>query len=142
MIASAIDGRIRLRSSLLTNEGVLTAAVQALNAKTGVTRVVPNPRTGSLLVEYMPSVLSAQDVVDTAGLPAEEPAAPASASSAWKPMNRAQKMRIAKRGMLASMVLMLLFAAADEERAHIYAGLAFVGFNSYHLYGYRRRLLA
>lgn len=139
MIASAIDGRIRFRSALLRDEREADRIRQKLNAMAGVSHVSANPRTGSLLVEYMPSVLDQQAIVDASGLPAEEPAeqAPVRPRS-----TRQRNMRIAKRGMLASMAAMLLFAVTDREREHVVAGVAFLAFNAYHQYMYRRRLLA
>jgi len=140
MISSAIDGRIRFRSRQLCDEGTLRAIEHRLGSTTGVSKVSGSARTGSLLVEYLPSVLSEHDVIEAAGLPAEEPA-PAPASVSVPRLSKTQKMQVAKRGMLVSMAAILLFAATNREREHIAAGLAFLAFNSYHLYGYRRRLL-
>ena len=139
MVTSHIDGRIRLRSASLRDPDAARKAEAALTQKSGVRRATANPRTGSMLVEYDSGALTRDDVVEAAGLPAKEDAQIAAPK---RRRTKAENMRIAKRGMLASGFAMLVFAAADRERAHILAGGAFLVFNAYHLYTYRRRLLA
>lgn len=138
MIASATEGRIRFRSPQLLEERALREVEQRLEGTTGISRVSGNPRTGSLLVEYVPALLTRTDVIEASGLPDEEPPP---APSVQSRANRARNMRLTKRGMLVTMGAMLLFAAADREREHIAAGLAFLAFNAYHQYTYRNRLL-
>jgi hypothetical protein len=138
MISSAIEGRIRFRSPQLLDGSALKELEQRLGTTSGILRVSGNPRTGSLLVEYMPSVLSQEQLVEATGLPEE---APADVPPNRPRSNRARNMRITKRGMLVSMAAMLLFAVADKEREHVAAGMAFLAFNAYHQYTYRNRLL-
>ncbi len=139
MITSAIDGRIRFRSPALRDQGQAERLQELLDSLEGVSLVSANPRTGSLLVEYLPSVLDQQTVIDAVGLPKVEVATRQRADR--QSSSRQRYMRIAKRGMLASMAALLLFAVSDRERAHVAAGLAFLAFNAYHQYTYRRRLL-
>ena len=143
MIASAIEGRIRFRSSKLREVDELARVRRALDEVPGVTRVEDNVRTGSVLVEYIPNKKTEDAVLGIAGYLAEdEEVSPKEITPAAKRAIKTRNMRFAKRGMLISIVATLAFAAADEERAHIYAGLAFLGFNAYHQYGHKSRLLA
>lgn len=137
MISSAIDGRVRFRSPILRDVDAASELRHRLDTTPGIIRTTANTRTGSLLVEYLPAAIGLPAVIEAVGLPTGPPAAPPSAG----PSNRKRKMRVAKRGMLAALAAMLLFAAADREREHIVAGMLFVAFNAYHLYGYRRTLL-
>jgi hypothetical protein len=139
MVTSHIDGRIRLRSASLRDPDIARQASLALDSKSGVRSVAANTRTGSLLVEYDPESLTSEDILQAVALPKE---AERTAPAPTRRRSRAENMRVAKRGMLVSMVALLAFAAADRERAHIIAGGMFVVFNAYHVYGYRRRLLA
>lgn len=144
MVTSSIDGRIRIRDGSLCDAGKASVVEAALKTTTGVKSAAVNCRTGSLLVEYDPARLGTTEILEVAGLkedaPTHSPAAPK------RPLTereiRARNMRIAKRGMLGSLAALLAFAAVDRERAHIAAGGLFVAFNAYHLYTYRRRLLA
>jgi hypothetical protein len=64
-LAHHVPGRLRLRSSAL--KGNASASEQArhqLAQIDGVTAVIANPITGSVLLEYDPSVLSAGRVID------------------------------------------------------------------------------
>jgi len=139
MIASDIAGRLRLRSRVLRDERELNVAAGKLADTLGVSRVTGNGRAGSLLIEYDPLVVTRDALVEASGLPATESRAgkaPASATA-----TRAQHMRIAKQGMLASLGALVLFALAGRERQHAAAGVAFLAFNAYHVYTYRRRVL-
>ncbi|MBR9982565.1 MAG: hypothetical protein KFF50_16155 [Desulfatitalea sp.] len=54
----------------------------------------------------------------------------------------ADTMRLVKRGMLVSLGISLLLGAADRKTSHIASGTVFVALLGYHLYVYRKRLLA
>ncbi|HET6498097.1 MAG TPA: cation transporter, partial [Coriobacteriia bacterium] len=85
-------------------------------------RVTGNGRTGSLLVEYDPLAVTRDALVEVSGLPATESRAgkvPATATAI-----RAQRMRVAKQGMLASLAAAVVFALAGRERQHVAAGIA------------------
>lgn len=139
VVASHIEGRIRLRHAALRDPAVLREVEGALKEAEGIRSVSGNPRTGSVLVEFDHVTVTAQQVLELTRLPASEPQTAPRARP--EPMTPRDKMRIAKRGMLGSLGALLIFAALDRERAHIAAGGLFVAFNAYHLYTYRRRLL-
>lgn len=134
MIVSAIPGRIRLR---LTDTAGAHAMARTLADTAGVLETVLNPRTGSLLVRYDPSLLSLDRLKPLLG-----GAAPSSPPPGNTHRRRADTMRLVKRGMLVSLGISLLLGAADRKTAHIASGAAFVALLGYHLYVYRKRLLA
>ena len=60
-----LPGRLRLRSASLKGDARASEqARRALAAIEGVTSVAANPCTGSLLVEYDPTVLPPSDIID------------------------------------------------------------------------------
>ncbi|PTN33301.1 HMA2 domain-containing protein [Desulfonatronum sp. SC1] len=138
MYVSSIPGRLRIRTEDQTALHRLTESVAKLG---GVFDVQHNPRTGSLLIHYMddPKVEAALHKA-LKKVPGSDAAL--EPKSTPKASNKAANMTIAKRGMLSSLGLAMLFALIDREDGHIFTGAMFLGFLSYHLYGYRKRVLA
>ncbi|MDR2161029.1 MAG: hypothetical protein LBO77_02665 [Desulfovibrio sp.] len=62
MISSFFDGRVRIRSRALSDPATLESVTRLLEAQPGVRRIAANARTGSLLVEYDPQILSREKV--------------------------------------------------------------------------------
>lgn len=63
MIVSFIEGRIRLRHPILTDESVVQQIASAMQGYTGIHHISNNLRTGSLLVEYDPTIISQADLL-------------------------------------------------------------------------------
>lgn len=57
MIASFVEGRVRLRAEALKEPEKLQMVENAVKSYNGVFNTQANPRTGSLLVEYDPQVI-------------------------------------------------------------------------------------
>ncbi|WP_051822802.1 HMA2 domain-containing protein [Desulfonatronum thiodismutans] len=142
MYVNSIPGRLRIRTEDQTALHRLTESVAKLG---GVFDVQHNPRTGSLLIHYKDdpkveaALLKALKKVPGSEAALEAASAPKAPS---KTSNKVANMTIAKRGMLSSLGLAMLFAIIDREDGHIFTGAMFLGFLSYHLYGYRKRVLA
>lgn len=136
MYISSIPGRIRFRTD---DQTVLRRLAEAVGGLPGVVDVRINERTGSLLVQYenTPEAASELEILLKDNCPT-----PGNPGTESKAVAKAAYMRIAKRGMLSSLGLALLFALLDREDGHIFSGAMFLGFLSYHLYGYRKRVLA
>lgn len=142
MYVSSIPGRLRIRTE---DQTVLHRLAESVGKLGGVLDVHHNPRTGSLLIHYEDEskVVSAlrKALKKVPGSEAALEAGPAP-KVPGKASNKAANMTIAKRGMLSSLGLAMLFALTDNEDGHIFTGAMFLGFLSYHLYGYRKRVLA
>ena len=142
MYVSSIPGRLRIRTE---DQAALLRLTDSARKLGGVLDVHHNPRTGSLLIHYQddPKVVAAlhKALKNVPGSEAPLEAGPAP-KAPGKASNKAAKLTIAKRGMLSSLGLAMLFALIDREEGHIFTGAMFLGFLSYHLYGYRKRVLA
>jgi hypothetical protein len=68
MIESFIEGRVRLRSPLFTDERFAERARAGLMKIGGVLRVEANPRTGGLLLEYDKKRLPMSVITRAAGI--------------------------------------------------------------------------
>ncbi len=68
MIASFIDGRVRLRDPALKNTRTLAMVEALVKARPGVLSTTANQRTGSLLVEYDPASISREDLSQAAAM--------------------------------------------------------------------------
>ncbi|WP_353115091.1 HMA2 domain-containing protein [Nitratidesulfovibrio sp.] len=145
MISSFIDGRVRIRCDALRNPEAAAAIEGTLRETPGVLSATANPRTGGLLVEYDPDAVTQEQLLEAAKMleafAAQEPAAPKK-SCCCRRLTKAEAMRISKRGMAGSLAALVLFGLAGRERAHIVAGGLFLAFNAYHLYAYRKRVMA
>jgi hypothetical protein len=68
VIASFIDGRIRLRGAALKNPDNMAMLRSFIGAQQGILDLRANSRTGSLLVFYDPAVLSREALASAATL--------------------------------------------------------------------------
>lgn len=145
MISSFIDGRVRIRCDALRNPDAAAAIEGTLRETPGVLSATANPRTGGLLVEYDPDAVTQEQLLEAAKMldafAAQEQAVPKKACCCRR-LTKAEAMRISKRGMLGSLAALVVFAAADRKQPHMLAGGLFLAFNAYHLYAYRKRIMA
>ncbi len=138
MYVSSIPGRLRIRTE---DQAALNRLAESVGKLGGVLNVQLNPRTGSLLIHYEDeSKIEAALHKALKKLPGSDAALEPKSTS--KASNKAAYMTIAKRGMLSSLGLAMLFALIDREDGHIVTGALFLSFLGYHLYGYRKRVLA
>ncbi|EHJ46414.1 hypothetical protein DFW101_0397 [Solidesulfovibrio carbinoliphilus subsp. oakridgensis] len=147
MIASCIEGRLRLRHPALTDATLLREVAEQVAALPGITGVEANPRTGSLLVTHDESIATA-DLVAMAEQYAASHAAtgatvPAKPARDGKMANVAKiKRRTQKIGLATCMAGAVATGLADTKAAHLVFGLGLAGFAAWHLTMYRRRFLA
>ena len=147
MYVSYVPGRVRIRTddpdvlaqiAALAQEmpGIIAPPVRGLRVLAGIIEATVNHRTGSLLVLFEEHLMDRETLESLmkAYLPKE--------AGGRNPSPSISNMAIAKRGMLSSLGLALVFALLDREDGHVFSGAMFLGFLGYHLYGYRKRLLA
>jgi hypothetical protein len=63
MVASSIDGRIRIRDEAFTNRSLSCGIQDALLKNKGITRASVNRRVGSLLVTYDAATMNGEEIV-------------------------------------------------------------------------------
>ncbi|GAB6057529.1 HMA2 domain-containing protein [Desulfonatronum parangueonense] len=134
MYISYVPGRIRIR---MQDPSQLNKLAKALHDKPGILDTSINERTGSMLILFEKQELDKAKIESLI-----KKHLPNASRKTAKSGAKMQYMTIAKRGMLGSLGLALTFALLDHEDAHVASGAAFLGFLGYHLYGYRKRVLA
>jgi len=148
-IVSSIPGRLRLHHAALRNPQRLARLAAVIGAWPQVQFVIPNARAGSLRVLYDATALQEADCnrrCETALqqlLPAGTPREPDRVAQR-KARSRAQPLnpnRLAKRGMLASLVLSMLLAATGAKKWHALTGVFFLHALGVHLWTHRRQIL-
>ena len=142
MITSFIDGRVRFRSEALKNPETLAEVEAVVRGLDGIQSVISNPRTGSLLVCYDPSAISA----DMLHMAAKTLEAQLGTSAVKKTPSRLFLSRLygGKKGELRLLTLTFLLMAASPslgKRAHVYACGLFLALSAKHIYDRRMRLL-
>lgn len=133
MYVSYVPGRIRIR---LNAPDVLAQIAALVQNMPGILEATVNQRTGSLLVLFEEHLLDRETLehMMKTYLPKE--------ADGRKPSSSISNMAIAKRGMLSSLGLALVFALLDYEDGHVFSAAMFLSFLGYHVYSYRKRLLA
>lgn len=141
-ITSFVDGRVRVRHPALHLEKNTAPLREVLGVLPGVHKVTINSRTGSLLLEYDPTILSKEDLLSFARQwePFDTPVKPSPQKKRILGITKAQAIHYTNRGMLLSLVASLGFAAMGRERGHIVAGGIFLFLNALHLHTFRRCL--
>lgn len=148
-IASSIPGRIRLRHVALRNPLRLQQLEDRIGEWGHVQSVAPNLKAGSLLVRYDAVALNAPEFASRCETALAEllPHTEAPASVAAPRLlsrggtRRVRANRLAKRGMLASLALSMLLAAAGSKRWHAMTGVFFLHALGVHLWVHRHHLV-
>lgn len=144
-IVSSIPGRLRLRHPSLRGCAQRSAVSACVSALPGVLSVDANPQTGSLLVRYDATRCErAAMEAQLAGLfPAVPDALPGEAENSANSRRAVAREwnRVAKLGMMASLPLSLVLAAAGSKKTHALTGGVFTALLLVHLVVHRRHLI-
>jgi len=158
-VKSFVDGRIRLRHPALCSPDNAALLLEMINAVDGVRSTTLNPVTGSLLLEYDPSVLDLQTLLDMAApletfvgshvkqnssldmQPKESQNGRKSpAGSCSRGFLQRGKRRPLNLGMLFTLGTSMAFALAGRMTGHVAWGLAFLALGSVHIGIHRKSL--
>jgi len=156
VVASLVDGRVRIRDEGLKREPLVAQVREALLATPGVSGVEANTRVGSLLVLYSAALTAVEKILKTvshllgSGEEVGGRAEPAQSSGKRSFIGRASlgvpsvlKRRILNNiGMLASLVLSLAAAILGFKKLHILTGILFVALFGRHFYERRAQMFA
>lgn len=160
LIASSLPGRLRLRAPALRQTTARRTLADRLMSLVGALDVVENPRAGSLVLNYDAKRVDATTIeraavgaaralgmVPSTGKPPKvvtkqaRTSAPSPAKRAVSPSLRVRANRVAKRGMLGSLMVSMALAAAGSRRWHVISAGAFLAFLALHLTVHRRHVL-
>ncbi len=142
MIASSTPGRIRLRHPSLRDPQRSERLPLQVARWRHVREVRANPQAGSLIVRYDNEKLNdaslarrlESSITKLGATPLKLPAKPGGTT-------RVQANRWAKRGMLGSLAVSLVLAAAGQKRWHALSGGGFLASLAVHLWVHRRHIL-
>lgn len=148
MIKSFIKGRVRLRSEALKDAKIVAEIVEFLKAEEGILSLDSNVRTGSLLVNYDPDVISEDHLKFAAATLADKLKVSESSSQCCsnKLLQRSQKnynlivSRKTERFVLFSSFILCLVGLLGPKKLHLVGGTAFTVLAAKHIYN-RRKLL-
>lgn len=152
LIASSIPGRLRLRNHALRDPTRLAALRAGIMRWRNVAAVEANPKAGSLLIRYDARMLTRECCEARALAIVEKSLGKAHASKVGAGetvpqsrhrdgTSRVRANRWAKRGMLSSLAVSLLLAAAGTKRWHALTGVLFLHALAAHLWVHRRHIL-
>lgn len=158
VVASLLNGRVRVRDEGLKKQPLLSRVTEALIATPGVTSAEANTRVGSLLVFYDAALAAAEQILklisELLGSPQEvPPSAEAEAGGATSrpfPFSRAMSLsippalrrRVVNYGMLAALALSVGAAIIHFKKLHVLAGIVFLALFGDHLYQRRGQMFA
>lgn len=155
VVASSLDGRVRVRDEGLKKEPLITRVREALLATPGVSGVEANPRVGSLLILYSAALTAVEKILKTVSDllgSGEEVRGPAQPVQSLGKMPFAGKLslsipprvksKLVNIGMLASLVLSLAAAVFGLKKLHVLTGIVFVLLFGDHFYQRRAQMFA
>lgn len=155
IVASLLDGRVRVRDEALKREPLATRVRDALLATPGVAAAEVNPRVGSMLVLYDATLAAVDQILETvAGLLGTSVQASGETAAPKRParmplsgglslsLSPAMKKRVVNIGMLASLALSVAAAVLDFKKLHILAGILFLALFGDHLYMRKEHMFA
>jgi hypothetical protein len=137
VIASFIDGRVRIRAEALTQTETMSLAKSLVGAGQGILKVEGNPRTGSLLVQYDPAVITRETLLRAAALLEEQ----------FGDARRGGQRKIAAGPFTRKTELLLLSLSYGGtlagllcgRRVHVLFGLMFSLLTGVHIWAHRRK---
>ena len=139
MIASFIEGRVRLRADALRNPEKLQLLEDAVKAQDGVLSTLANPRTGSLLVEYDPARVPRENLIMAAELLEQELGLAPDTKKEGKKLVQLMNPK-AEMALLAGSLAFTMLGGVVNKRLHLAAGGLFLLACAGHLYSHRRHL--
>lgn len=148
VVTSFIEGRIRIRDEQLKSAPAAECARKALLAVPGISGVVENRRTGSLLIEYDAAVvnIAALQGMFEAFLPPSREGGKAAPAKAAGPSFSSCRISMDKRqmistGLLASFLATGAGAALHLKKLHLAAGIVFSVIAGVHMFDKRQKLI-
>ncbi|MDR3177010.1 MAG: heavy-metal-associated domain-containing protein [Desulfovibrio sp.] len=130
MIASFIDGRIRIRAKALKNAALMSLVTEAISGREGILETRVNLKTGSLLVRYDPSIISPEDLLAAARM--LESGTPAATRAKGRDFKTETLLLGAAWGITT-------ISGVLNRRLHAAFAILFTALAAKHIYDYRNR---
>jgi hypothetical protein len=149
VIASSIEGRLRIRDEGLTKEEMAHAVRDTLLAIPGVDEVTVNRRVGSLLIVYGKAVSGVERILtalaDLFGLNASpakefEDTTPALRLPRISLDRKISRRAVVNLGMLSSLLVSMVGVLLDATGLHVAAGVIFLVLFGIHVFERRKSL--
>lgn len=137
MIASFVEGRLRIRDEKLKNRAAADEIQRLITPVKGIFDVSINQRTGSLLIFYDRAILKLEQLLHVL----------ADYLNTTKPECKRYAVSLTDRkivnlGMLLSLAVSMFGAAIDITAIHIAGGIIFLVFWGLHIFRYKNMLFA
>ncbi|MBT9171558.1 MAG: hypothetical protein DDT18_01941 [Actinobacteria bacterium] len=139
MIASIIDGRMRIRNSRLKESAFAGELKSHLSAAKGLKEILINPRVGSALLVYDTSITSAERIIKRIGSLLDVTQETEIPKGKKANVNTRRAISI---GLLASLAASLIALVFGSKALHAVFGLAFLSFAAVHIFKDGKFLLA
>ncbi len=148
MVASFVEGRVRLRHSGLQKTSIVDRVTRELETRAGIEQVAPNRKVGSLLVCYDRAVTTLEEILDVlraylkdTPFPQKAPSLPKRPSARKMPRISMSRRRVVNLSLLVSFIGSMAALFVDAKTIHIQLGVLFVALAVQHLFDKRRTLL-
>lgn len=143
MIASFFDGRVRLQRDELKDPTTMELVMGLIRSRDGVRDLVPNYRTGSLVVTYDPERIPREALLEAAAtLERQLGAGKKNAKRRGrrkKPGDRPLSP-LAETGLLAGLYGLVVLTGFVDKRVHIAGAVLFAGLAALHVHSRRKCL--
>lgn len=139
MIVSSIDGRVRVRNTMLQHPEAAAAVKKGLASIEGISDVSINHRVGSMLIIYDPCAADIKKITDTiSGYMNVKDGKKTVRTNRDKrglpfAITRKRAKLLVNAGMAASLLISLAGIALKLKKLHAIAGLLFVGLLGIHI---------
>jgi len=140
MIVSFFDGRVRIRREELKNPETMDLVAGLIRSQSGILKLFPNLRTGSLVVIYDSEKIPRETIQEIAVM-LEKQVGPVTRKEKSPQKARSRTFSpLEETGFLAGFYTLTLLSGFIDKRAHVAFAMLFTGFTAAHVY-IRRRLL-
>lgn len=143
MIASFFDGRVRLQRDELKDPATMELVMGLIRSRDGVRDLVPNSRTGSLVVTYDPEIVPREALLEAAATLEKQ-----LGTGKGSPKKRVTRKKcsdsplspFAETGLLAGLYALTVLTGFVSKRAHIAGAVLFTGLTALHVYNRRKHI--
>lgn len=150
MIASIIDGRMRIRNSRLKEGSFAGELKRHLSAIKGLNEILINPRVGSALLVYDTSIISAERIIKRISRlldVTQETKKTEGNAAGLNPirefsLNKINTRKAVSIGLLVSLAASLIALVFGSKALHAAFGLVFLSFAAIHILKYEKLLSA
>lgn len=141
MIASFFDGRVRIRRDELKDPAAMELIMGFIRSRDGILDLVPNPRTGSLLISYDPEIIPREELFEAAAMLEEQVGSKKSKKSSNRTKRNVSPFSpLAETILLAGLYGLTVLTGFANKRVHIAGAALFTGLAALHVYSRRTYL--